>query len=141
MRTNYYYAVAAGFMWLTVFIHVFGGGPEVHVPIQSSELSPVVRGVGAVIWHAITWILILLAIAIGWLSRRENSALNAMVIATQLGFSVLFIFYGLTLLGTLWPMPQWIIFTGIPVLMIVGQWRYSRAEKPGTLAGLAVATK
>ena len=141
MRTNYYCVVAAGLMWLTVFIHVFAGGPEVHVPIQASELSPVVRGVGAVIWHAITWILILLAVAIGWLSRQDNPALNAIVIATQLGFSALFIFYGLTLLGTLWPMPQWIIFTGIPVLMLVGQWRNQRAKKPGTGAGQSVAVK
>jgi len=141
MRTNLYYAAAAGLMWLTVLIHIFGGGPEVHTPIQASDLSPIVRGVAAVIWHAITWILILLAVAIGWLSRKENPALNAMVIATQLGFSVLFVYYGLTLLGTLWLMPQWTIFTGIPVLMMVGQWRHMRTEKPDTMAGQSVAAR
>lgn len=133
MTSNRYYLVAALMMGLTVLIHVFAGGPEIHDPIQASSLPPTVRAVAAVIWHAITWILILMAVGIAWLSRNPNPALDAMVVAIQLGFAALFLFYGTWLLGTVWPMPQWIIFTAIPALMIWG--RHQAGEKKSPAQG------
>ncbi|MEM7318969.1 MAG: hypothetical protein AAF408_08095 [Pseudomonadota bacterium] len=115
-------------MTATVGIHILGGGPEIHDVIRASAMPDVVRAVGSVIWHAITWILIVLAIAIAWLSRNSNPALEATVIVIQLGFAALFLFYGVTQLGNVWEMPQWVIFLGIPVLMLAARRRAQRSQ-------------
>ncbi len=110
--------IAAALMLLTVFVHVFAGGPEIHQPIQNSALPSVVRAVGAVLWHAVTVVLTLFFVALLWLARHENPALLWLVNGIQLGFAGLFIWYGWAQLGTLWPMPQWIIFIVIPALTL-----------------------
>lgn len=129
---NPWMIAASLLLWLTTYVHVFMGGPEIHVPIQMSDLDAAVRGVGAVIWHAVTVILIAFAIACAALARRANRAMALLVIGIQLGFAALFIFYGITLLGTLWIMPQWVIFTLIPAVMALGL-RHSR-RRNGTVA-------
>ncbi|TLP61490.1 hypothetical protein FEE96_14705 [Parasedimentitalea maritima] len=127
MQINRSYAVAATLMGLTVGLHVFGGGPEIHDPIRASAMPDVVRAVGSVLWHAVTWILILMAVALAWISYRQNSALFVMVIAIQAGFAALFLFYGWTLLGTVWEMGQWTIFSVIPAVMLLGHWQERRS--------------
>ena len=126
MSINRSYAVAALLMTLTVGLHVFGGGPEVHDPIRASALPDVVRAIGSVLWHGVTWMLILMAVALGWLTYHRNIALFVMVAAVQAGFAALFVFYGWTVLGTLWLTPQWIIFTVIPAVMFFGLWQDGR---------------
>ncbi len=107
-------------MILTVFIHIFAGGPEILVPTRASELAPVIVSVLSVIWHAITWILILIAAALIWTAMRPNRGVVVLTVAIQLGLAALFVLYGLSDLGSLMQMPQWIIFTSIPALTIVG---------------------
>ena len=126
MQINQSYATAAVLMGLTVGLHVFGGGPEIHDPIRASTLPDVVRAIGSVLWHGVTWMLILMAVALGWLSCRRNAALFVMVAAVQLGFAALFVFYGWSVLGNLWQTPQWVIFSGIPAIMFFGCWQDKR---------------
>lgn len=127
MQINRSYATAAVLMGLTVGLHIFGGGPEIHDPIRASALPDVVRAIGSVLWHAVTWMLVLMAVALGWLSLRRNPALFVMVAAMQVGFAALFVFYGWTLLGTLWETPQWVIFSVIPAIMLFGLWQDKRS--------------
>ena len=54
---------------------------------------------------------------------RTNGPLFWMVFAALAGFAGMFLFYGLTDLGTLWPMPQWIIFLAVAGLMVWGERR------------------
>ncbi len=116
--------IAAGaLLWLTTYVHVFLGGPEIHHVIQASDLAADVRGVSAVLWHAVTAIIVLFAVACTHLARRSNREMALLVIGVQLGFAALFVFYGLTLLGSLWVMPQWVIFTLIPAVMALGMGR------------------
>ena len=82
MQINRSYATATVLMGLTVGLHIFGGGPEIHDPIRASAMPDVVRAVGSVLWHAVTWMLILMAVALAWISYRQNTALFAMVLAT-----------------------------------------------------------
>jgi len=126
MQINRSYATATVLMGLTVGLHIFGGGPEIHDPIRASAMPDVVRAVGSVLWHAVTWMLILMAVALAWISYRQNTALFAMVLATQLGFSALFLFYGWTQLGTVWDMGQWTIFCTISAVMVLGYWLETR---------------
>ncbi|WP_299424975.1 hypothetical protein [uncultured Shimia sp.] len=131
---NKWMLTAAGLLFLTTGVHVFLGGPEIHVPIQESELHPAVRAVGAVVWHAVTVMLLVFGAACAWLARNSNAPLAWLMIATQIGFAGLFIGYGMTLLGNLTVMPQWIIFALISAIIGIG----IRADKaPASSRGTA----
>ena len=115
--------LAAALMGLTVLLHVFGGGPEVHAPLQAALTDPFLAAFAAVLWHAVTVVLAVLAGGLWVLAQRRDPALEAILSGIQLGFAALFIFYGLTRLGTIMPMIQWIIFLVIPAMTRVGQSR------------------
>lgn len=111
---------AGGLMAITYLVHVFAGGPEIHHAIQASDLTLELRAISAIIWHMVTVILSAFAVALLWLAIRQNRALAWLTIVVQLGFAGLFLFYGLTMLGSPWPMPQWIAFLLIPALTLLG---------------------
>jgi hypothetical protein len=115
--------LAAALMGLTVLIHVFGGGPEVHDPLQVALSDPFLAAFAAVLWHMVTVALVVLAGGLWVLAKRHDSALEAILSGIQLGFAAVFVFYGLTRLGTVMPMNQWIIFLIIPALTRFGQSR------------------
>jgi hypothetical protein len=114
---------AAGLMGLTVFIHVLMGGPEVHDPMLASTLPIGLKAFASILWHAVTVVLVVFTFALYSLARKPNWQLEATLGAIQLGFAALFIGYGVIRLGTIWPMPQWIIFAGLPLLTRIGQHR------------------
>ena len=115
--------LAAALMALTFFIHVFGGGPEVHDPIQAALTDPILAAFAAVLWHMVTVVVAVLACGLWVLAGRHDPALEAILSSIQLGFAALFIAYGLTRLGSILPMSQWIIFLAIPALTRFGQSR------------------
>lgn len=120
---NRWHLAASALMGLTFVVHVFGGGPEIHVPIQASELSEYLRAISAVLWHAVSVILAVFALAYLWAAKNNAPALIWQMTVIQLGFAALFLWYGIALLGTIWPMPQWIIFLLIPAVSLIGQRR------------------
>ncbi len=97
---------------LLVFVHVFLGGPEIHDPVLSSDLDPVVIAVLSVIWHGITIVMLVNGVLL--LAAASQERLAAGVAWTTIGqyggFTLLFIYYGLVQLGNLMDMPQWISF-------------------------------
>ncbi|MFN4272700.1 MAG: hypothetical protein ACK4F5_07795 [Aliihoeflea sp.] len=115
--------IAAALMALTFLIHVFAGGLDVHLPMQSALSDPGLAAYAAILWHAVTVVLAVLAIGLWGLAGRHDPIFETVVSGIQIGFAGLFIFYGLTRLGTLWLMPQWIIFITIPALTRFGQSR------------------
>ena len=115
--------LAAALMGLTTLLHVFGGGSEVHDPLQAALSDPFLAAFAAVLWHMITMVLVVLAGGLWVLAQRHDPALEAILSGLQLGFAALFVFYGLTRLGTVLPMNQWIIFLAIPALTRFGQSR------------------
>ena len=115
--------LASGLMLLTFFLHVCSGGPEVHAPLQAALSNKGLAAYAAVLWHAVSVVLAVLAAGLWILAQRNDPALEAILSAIQLGFAGLFVFYGLTRLGSLQPMPQWIIFLVIPALTRFGQSR------------------
>lgn len=112
--------VAAGLMTLTVFIHIFMGGPVIMLPVRRSSLPRLVRAVMDVVWHGVTVVLICIAGGLFWLTWHQNPALLWALSAIQIGFAALFIWYGLHQLRNLYMMPQWVIFLGIPALSLWG---------------------
>jgi len=117
---NRWHLTAAALMGLTVLVHAFLGGPEVYTPIRSSLLDPQLIAVLSVIWHGVTVVLFAMTLGLIWMVRHHSPALALIIAGIQVGFAALFIGYGLSDLGTLAPMPQWIIFLLIPALMALG---------------------
>lgn len=117
---NPWYFAAAVMMFATSGLHVFGGGPEIHVPIQNSELAIELRAISAVLWHAVTVILVVFTAGYLWSARMGGRSIVALMGVTQVGFAGLFVYYGTTLLGSVWPMPQWIIFLSVPLVSFIG---------------------
>lgn len=122
---NPWILVAAGLSAMTVLVHLFAGGQEVHEPILASCLSVPLKAYGSILWPAVTIVLavnsaaLLLAARTGELQRP----LVFLTVGQYAGFAGLFVFYGLTRLESLMPMPQWIVFTLIAVVAIIGIWR------------------
>jgi hypothetical protein len=123
---------AAVLSLLTFFIHVVGGGADVHAPIQASSLAPDLRAISAVLWHEVSALLLVQGVALAWDARRSqrNKPLLVVLLALQVSFAVLFVFYGLSVLGTPWVMVQWTIFTVLAALIGWGL-RPARTTAPG----------
>lgn len=117
---NHWMTTAGVALFLTSYVHVFMGGPEIYDPILASDLSEYLRAMSAVLWHAVTVVLLVFAAAAVWIAMRPNRDLALVLIAIQVGFAGLFLFYGQTQLGTLWIMPQWVIFLCVPFVMLIG---------------------
>jgi len=124
-------AAAAALSLLTLIAHVFGGGPEIMTPVLASELTLYLKAIMLVIWHAITIILIVnsLALAYAAIKPDQRQALVTIISAQYVLWGALFVYYGLSMLGSLWPMPQWIAFFLIPALAIFGLMRDKKANK------------
>jgi len=107
---------------LTLFAHVFAGGPEIHVPVLESDLPLELKAIFSVVWHAVTAVLVInsaaLFLAAG--SKSIEKILVLFVSSQYLVFAALFVFYGITHLGTLLPMPQWSVFLLMPALALAG---------------------
>lgn len=108
---------------LTFGLHVIGGGADVHTPIQASTLPLPLRAISAVLWHFVSLILALQSLGFISLARASNRDLSLMLIGIQIGTAVLFVFYGMTMLGSVWIIPQWTIFLTIAALGLWGLWR------------------
>lgn len=122
---------AAVLMILTLFVHVFAGGPEIHQLIQTSALPTGLRAVSAVLWHAVSVNLLVFSVALLWLAKHPNPPLGLTISFIQLGWAALFLYYGASMLATVWLMPQWLIFLTIPALTFWGQWpKRSNSQAP-----------
>ena len=122
---------AAGLMAATFGLHVFGGGPEFHHPIQASSLDLPLRAISAVLWHAVTVTLALQAAALLWLAKHPNRPMASLLIAIQICYAGLFLFYGQTMLGTIWQLGQWTIFLALAALILWGGLRSSKTRRAG----------
>jgi hypothetical protein len=111
---------AAALMAATFGLHLFGGGPEFHQPIQASTLDLPLRAVSAVLWHAVSITLALQAAALLWLAKHPNRPMAILLTAIQIGYAGLFLFYGQTMLGTIWQLGQWTIFLALAALILWG---------------------
>ncbi|MFG5380127.1 hypothetical protein [Yoonia sp. R2-816] len=112
--------IAGAIMVLTTGVHVFAGGPEYHDVYQTVLPTAHLASMAAVLWHVITINLIVFAGAYFWLAQHSSRPLMIALAAMQIGWIGLFLFYGTTMLGSLWPMPQWVIFSATVLLTIYG---------------------
>ena len=113
-------------MTLTAAVHIAIGTPEVHAPLRLSEMAPMPASVLAVIWHYVSVQLSLFALALFYVAKHENKAMLMLLLASCLGFGLLFVGYGVVDFGNLWVLPQWIAFFGVSLLILWGMNRRTR---------------
>lgn len=115
--------LASGILSLvTTGIHLFAGGPDVHVPLLESSPSPLLQTYVSLLWHATSAILLINSVTLLFAAadRRCRLPLAIAVIAQYLAYAALFMCYGLAYLGSLAQTPQWAAFILMAGLAAVG---------------------
>lgn len=109
---------------VTLFVHIFAGGPEIHETLLSlgATFPSMLKAFISVMWHAISVILAINSIALFlavWAPRMKH-ALVGVSVSQYIAFAILILYYGFSCLESAMPMPQWIIFLVISALAIAG---------------------
>ena len=106
-------------------LHIFGGGQSVHLPALESDASDLVKAFISVVWHGVTANLLICSVMLlmAALTKTHRTVLTSLVIANYLAFVGLFLFYGVTRLGTVFLMIPWTIFLLIVVVSAIGLFR------------------
>lgn len=115
-------SVAAGSSLATLFLHVSGGGPEIHEPLLAGAANVTLGAFISVLWHFVTVILLVNSAALGLAAVRPDwrKPLVVLVSGQYFAAAILFLFYGWTRLDSFMVMPQWLLFVGIGGLAIAG---------------------
>jgi len=110
---------------ITLFVHIFAGGQEIHIPILESKLSVGMKAILSVVWHMATAMLIMNSIALLIAARSPDyqKPLILLIASQYLSASVLFVYYGYFRLDSLMLMPQWIAFSSIAALALTGLYK------------------
>lgn len=123
--TNKTIAVAGVLSFGLFALHVTGGGQSALVPALESDASDLVKAFIAVSFHGVTVNLIICSFMLMMAARSEThrTVLTSLVIADYLAFAGLFLFFGITRLGTVFLMIPWTIFLLIAVVSAIGLFR------------------
>ncbi|PIE11199.1 MAG: hypothetical protein CSA72_03515 [Rhodobacterales bacterium] len=122
--------LAAALMALTTAAHVFGGGPEIMDPVAASALTAQVQSVLWVVWHGITTVLVVMTMALAYLSRHDVPALRITCFTICLAFAGLFVVAATGVPNGFAILPQWAIFTVLAVLVGLGRPSSSTSAAP-----------
>ncbi len=122
---NYWILAASAVSGLTFIAHVFGGGPEILVPMLAGDMSPYLKTIWTVVWHAVSVTIFTgtVCLAIEAIKPGKYPGLIWSICAQYTAFTGMFLYYGIAQLGSLWPMPQWIAFLLIVILAVIGMRR------------------
>lgn len=116
-------------------IHVIGGGTDVHLPLLESDASDVLKGFVSVVWHGVTVNMFICSVMLLIAAKipKYRTVMTGLVIANYLAFTGLFLFYGITRLGTVFLMVPWIGFFIIVIVATVGLLPGTSRLKPSTV--------
>lgn len=115
----------------TVAGHVILGGPDYPAQFSAVLEEDRLRAMALALWHAATVVLIAFAACYLVLARGPNPALLWVTSLIQLGWVALFLFYGLTQLGEIRTLWQWLLFLNFPLLAFWAEHRRSARTRAG----------
>ncbi len=127
--------ITAGILSLaTAALHVFGGGPEFHDPMLKSSADVPLKAMFSILWHVATAMFVFNGAALFLVSRSALTArpIGILIFAQFTAFAILFLWYGYTYLGSIWPLSQWLIFVIINVVIAFGLFNKSGSEETKT---------
>lgn len=104
-------------------VHQFAGGPEIAAPIAAAPLPADVRAVAAVVWMAVTALLVLDGLAMLAALRWPSPLAVALATAQNAAFCVLFVVVDVVTFGDLLALPQWIGFAVVVAAALPALWR------------------
>ncbi len=119
---NYWLLGAGVLSGITFAAHIFGGGPEILVPLQNGDMAAVPKAIWTVVWHGVSATILIGTVGLIFAAIKPGrmSGMVWCICAQYTAFTALFIVYGLTKLQSLWIMPQWIAFSLIVALALAG---------------------
>ena len=121
-NVSWWFVAATAVCLITSVIHVLAGAPEVMSPLLASNLPTPVKGVIDVIWHQITALLLIGSCASLVAAVRPGWRLPVtLLIGGQFALiALLFLALGAMWFSSPWPMPQWLLFGAMAILLLVG---------------------
>lgn len=113
---------AATLSALTCAVHIVYGGAKVHRPVLTSNAPRLAQGVISVVWHGITALLLLNAVALLYAAQDPGRAKPmALLIAAQyFAAAALSFIYGILGFGSVLVMPHWTAFLVMALLALWG---------------------
>lgn len=104
--------VAFGVMVLTVVAHVFGGGPEIWLPVYESNLPQTIRITMGLVWHGLSVLFVIMAglSMVAYFKPQLSAGINLSLAPINLGIGGLALIYGFASTNSLLVLPQWILF-------------------------------
>lgn len=104
-------------MALTVVAHVFGGGPEIWLPVYESNLSETVRITEGFIWHSLTAMFIIMAglNIIAYAKPNVSAGINISLASLNFIIGGVALIYGFAQTGSVLITPQWVLFLPMAV--------------------------
>lgn len=128
MITNKFLATGAILSALILPLHIFGGGPEFpEIIFAIDALDAKQKALYGVMWHTISALLFLASITYGIASiKPQHTSAVTFVNALYAAITVLFLYYGITVVGDLWTLPQWLLFAIMIAITQMGLIRKTR---------------
>jgi len=119
---NRYLITAGAFAGALTLIHIIGGGIDVHTPLLQTQANTELAAYISILWHGVTASLFVIAASLifSGVHTRNGAAVAVVAISLCIAFAGLFLVYGLSRLGTIWLMPQWIAFLAIATVSLIG---------------------
>lgn len=99
-------------MALTVVAHVFGGEPEIWLPVYESNLADVVRFTFGFVWHGLTLMFVFMAglNLVAYYKPHYSAGLNIGLASINFAIGSVALVYGFVQTGGVLLVPQWILF-------------------------------
>lgn len=119
---NRYLMTAGAFAGALTLAHIIGGGIDVHAPLLQTQADTQLAAYISILWHAVTASLSIIAASLVFSGIRPTNSVAVAVVAISLciAFAGLFLVYGISRLGTIWLMPQWVAFLVIAAISVIG---------------------
>ncbi|WP_137940038.1 hypothetical protein [Chitinivorax sp. B] len=112
---------AAGVTMATFLLHTLAGGKEVAAPLlKAQDLGPVEKYTSYYCWHMVTILLLVMALAIGYIAWQPNLPMLLLLLCLSLAFTSLSLLMAKVSRLGIWALPQWVCFAAISGLLLAG---------------------
>lgn len=97
---NIAYLLAAGLCLFGAYFHEKVGTKKIAIPIVNSGLDQRVKTIAKIVWHSITFSLLISALFLIYMAFTKNNILAANLVALYLfAFALLFLYFSKQMLG------------------------------------------
>ncbi len=127
---NFYYLIAAALSAVTALAHIALGGAELVPVLEASGLNAYEVTLSLMLFHITTILLLVNSAFLVFAGLGRDRAGAVLLIGITYGLiGVVFLWQGISRLGTAWDMPQWLVLGLIcGALVLGGRFEKRRAQ-------------